>query len=316
MSNRHSTIAWGIAMPSTPKFVLIYVAGRANDDGDAYFTIETACANTGLGERVVQKSLAQLETWNFLERVMRRGRSTVYRLTDPLTWEPPQLVHPRTTCTPAPDAPPHEVHPCDVEPPHHVHPRTECTPAPDAGAPAPGAPAPAPGAPISSSLALLSLDCSSASAPEQPAEEQAPPPAPTRKAHVLAAMAMIEAGIPGIQVNPQHPDLIDLAAVLPLREFTAAAAAAVKKRVPNMFAYALGILRGRATELADRAGAARAPPDGTSPAAVPPPNATFEGKDYAGSSTPAEQFSPAMRAIIDQRLKRDGDAVVPEARTV
>ena len=298
MSNRHVTAAWGIAMPSTPKFVLMYVADRANDDGDAFFTVETACNHTGLGERVVQKSLAQLESWNLLERVMRRGRSTVYRLTDPLTWEPPQLVHPRTTRTPAPGAPPHVVHP-----------------APDAGAPAPGAPAPAPGAPISSSLALLSPDCSSARAPEPPVEPK--PPTPDLKAHVRAAMALIEVGVPAFLVNSQDPDLIDLAAKLDPQEFRSAGAVAVKKRVANPYAYALGILRGRAAELAERAAAARAPPASGHAAAVPPTNATFKGKDYAGSSTSADRMSPAMRAVYEQQLaKRDGDAVVPDARPV
>ena len=129
-------------------------------------------------------------------------------------------------------------------------------------------------------------------------------------------MAMIEAGIPGIQVNPQNPDLIALAAALPHQEFVSAATLAVTKRVENKFAYALGILRSRATELADRASAPRAPPGAGRPVAVPPPNATFEGQDY-GSSTAINDLPASMRAIVERKLtQRDGDAVVPDARPV
>ena len=71
VSNRYKMGAWPIVMPSTPKFMLIYVSERANDDGDAYFIIETACTHTGLGERVVQKPLAQLNAWKFLGRAIK-----------------------------------------------------------------------------------------------------------------------------------------------------------------------------------------------------------------------------------------------------
>lgn len=130
-------------------------------------------------------------------------------------------------------------------------------------------------------------------------------------------MALIEVGVPAFLVNSQDPDLIDLAAKLDPQEFRSAGAVAVKKRVANPYAYALGILRGRATELTERAAAARAPPVSGHAAAVPPTNATFKGKDYAGSSTSADRMSPAMRAVYEQQLaKRDGDAVVPDARPV
>lgn len=125
MSTAVMAACWPLQMPPTPKAVLVSLADNANDHGHCYPSIATVCERTCLSERAVQNAVSWLEQHGALRRDMKTGRSTVYTLT-PGSYTPPQHLHPRTTCTPAPraptpaaDAPP---------PPQHVHP----TPAPRA----------------------------------------------------------------------------------------------------------------------------------------------------------------------------------------
>jgi hypothetical protein len=105
----------------TQRLVGYMLADAHNDKtGRCDLSVASLVRLTSLCERAVQKSILELECNGNLTRIFRRGTSTQYNL------------HPRTTCTPALNAPPHVVHPpgaCSAPPPpHHVHP----TPAPRA----------------------------------------------------------------------------------------------------------------------------------------------------------------------------------------
>lgn len=108
--------AFKLAIKPIPKFVFVALADNANDEGLCYPAIKTICAKTSLSERTVQNAMLYLEESGYLKREMRDGRSTHYFISDPRTWSTPT---PRTTCTPAPDAP--------TPAPDAPHPRTTCT---------------------------------------------------------------------------------------------------------------------------------------------------------------------------------------------
>lgn len=114
------TIVWALDMPATQKIVLLALADNANDEGDCYPSVRTLVAKCGLSERAIQSVISKHQDAGHLHCNFRTGRSTIYKL------------HPRTTCTPAPPAPPQLVHPTPAAgappPPHQVHP----TPAPRA----------------------------------------------------------------------------------------------------------------------------------------------------------------------------------------
>lgn len=131
------TLAFKLALPSTQKFVLVALCDSANDQGECYPSVPTLAEKCSLSERAVQTAIATLEGFGFVRREFRTGRSTVYWIDPtPAGYAP----HPRTTCTPAPAAPPHDVHPTPAgaapggapdapPPPHDVHP-TPAAPAP------------------------------------------------------------------------------------------------------------------------------------------------------------------------------------------
>lgn len=292
MSNRLVTAAWDAPLPGTRKIVLVYVCDRANDDGSCFFLVKKAAMQCGLSERAVQQALGELHAAGYIVREDRPGRSSMFHVADPSAWV---VQDPRTTCTPARGAPPQV-----------VHPRATCTPASGAPTPAGGAPTPAPRAPITTTKPLPNQEpVSGASASD--ADGQVVELAP----HVVAAKAMIAAGIPATQVNPSHVELLDLAEKAPLREFELAAAHAVS--TGKGFLYALGIVRGRIAEA--QAAAARAPPGGTK-SRKPSVTDSFEGKKY--DSTAVDQLPAAYR----DALERDGlaagasEASVREARVV
>lgn len=113
MSIKIMTLAWTTEIPATEKLVLLALADNANDEGDCYPSVPTLVKKCSMSERGIQYAIAKLEDTGHISRQMRAGRSTLYK------------VHPRTTCTPAPDAPVHEVHPTPA--PRAPHPRTTCT---------------------------------------------------------------------------------------------------------------------------------------------------------------------------------------------
>jgi len=106
-------------IPATEKMVLLSLADHADDEGNCYPSIARLVERTGLKERAVQNAISRLKEGGFLTVEMNAGRrgTNLY------------IVHP----TPAPNAPPHEMHPARDAP----HPRTKCTPTPARGAPEP-----------------------------------------------------------------------------------------------------------------------------------------------------------------------------------
>ncbi len=90
---------WDSSLEPTERFVLLCLADAANDDGRCWPSAATIARKTGLSERAVRYSLKALEDAGHLTRQERPGTSTIF------------VVHPCTTCTPAPRAPLQEVHP-------------------------------------------------------------------------------------------------------------------------------------------------------------------------------------------------------------
>jgi hypothetical protein len=115
MSIRIMAAAWKQPLPATRKIVLLALADNANDQGECYPSISTIAEKSSLAERTVFKCIDDLEADGYLSKILRAGRSTIYRITDPCTWDTPAPDSPH----PAPDSP---------QPLHVVHP----TPASDA----------------------------------------------------------------------------------------------------------------------------------------------------------------------------------------
>lgn len=101
------------------RLVMLSLADHANDDGLCYPSIARLCQRTGMKERGVQ---------TVIKRLVEKGRITVTRGAGK---RGSNLFTIRST--PAPDAPPHRMHPAPDAP----NPRTGCgsTPAPDAPKP-------------------------------------------------------------------------------------------------------------------------------------------------------------------------------------
>lgn len=121
MSNRLMNLVWPLSLPQTEKSVLIALADRADDTtGQTWIAIRSLqvprkldlITMTGLSERTIQNALKALNGVH-LTRKDVPGKGVIY------------TIHPRSTCAPAHDAPPQDVHP-----------------APDAATPAGRAPKP------------------------------------------------------------------------------------------------------------------------------------------------------------------------------
>lgn len=136
-------LAWSIRTLSPPeKAVLVALADRADDTtAQTWIPIRSLQGKldlitmTSLSERSVQNAIKALTTAGHLTRVENPGHGVLY------------TVHPRTSCTPAEDAPPQEVRPA-------------------AEAPTPAPPAPKP------SINLISPDAD-ASVEREPASKRA-----------------------------------------------------------------------------------------------------------------------------------------------
>lgn len=119
------SIAFRAPVTSTQKLVLLALCDSANDAGECYPSVPTLTLKCSLSERAVQAAVSDLERLGMLRRELRTGRSTVYWMT-PNESAPPQQMHPRTTRTPAANAP--TPAPGAPRPPQQAHP----TPAPGA----------------------------------------------------------------------------------------------------------------------------------------------------------------------------------------
>lgn len=123
MSIKLMSAIWPIEMASTQKFVLITLADQANDEGVCWPSAETVAKRTGLSERAVRYAIHALVKAGHLSTEARPGRSMVFTVHP----EPRHVVHPGTSCTPAPDAP----HPgTSCRTPRHVVPDTPARGAP------------------------------------------------------------------------------------------------------------------------------------------------------------------------------------------
>lgn len=90
------TAAWKIDATSTDKLVLLALADWANGEGLCWPSIKQLADKSGLAERGLQMAIKRLCEAGHLTRCEVTGKGVNY------------TVHPRTTCTPAKDAPPHE----------------------------------------------------------------------------------------------------------------------------------------------------------------------------------------------------------------
>lgn len=90
------TAAWKIDATSTDKLVLLALADWANGEGLCWPSIRQLADKSGLAERGLQMAIKRLCEAGHLTRCEVTGKGVNY------------TVHPRTTCTPAKDAPPHE----------------------------------------------------------------------------------------------------------------------------------------------------------------------------------------------------------------
>jgi hypothetical protein len=114
MSIKLMTKAWETSLRSGPKMVLLALCDNANDEGECYPGIPTIARKCSMSERAVQGHITDMETAGILQRNLRSGRSTLYRIfvakfPTPAESAPLQGLHP----TPADFAPP---------PPQPVHP--------------------------------------------------------------------------------------------------------------------------------------------------------------------------------------------------
>lgn len=106
MSISLMTDVWRMDLPTTDKMVLLALADAANDAGVTWLAVaskrddkQDLLKKTSLSERAVQMAIQRLCDAGHLHRDERPGRGVIYNVT------PPQYMHPRTTCAPAPDAP-------------------------------------------------------------------------------------------------------------------------------------------------------------------------------------------------------------------
>lgn len=128
MSTIIMTACWPLQMSPAQKAVLVSMADNANDEGVCWPSVAKIAQRTCLSERAVQNAVSWLLANGYLRVSDRAGRSSVYQIILPqVSAQPPQEMHPRSSCTPAGDAP---------------HPRSSCTPPPQQVHPTPADAAP------------------------------------------------------------------------------------------------------------------------------------------------------------------------------
>lgn len=122
------TEAFKTAIPTTQKFVFVSLCDNANDQGECYPSVQMICQKTSLKERAVRAACKWLVEHGFMVAEHRKGSSNYFYIAPPETWNyEPEVVHnPCTKCTPASNAPLHEMQdtPASNAPPplHNMHP--------------------------------------------------------------------------------------------------------------------------------------------------------------------------------------------------
>ena len=114
MSIALMTLAWKTDLPAGKKLVLLALCDNANDQGECYPSVQSIAIKCSMGERTVQQHVADMEGEGIVTRLMRKGRSTVYKI-DPRKFRTPAESAPLSNPapTPADSAPP---------PPQNSHP--------------------------------------------------------------------------------------------------------------------------------------------------------------------------------------------------
>jgi hypothetical protein len=90
-----------LQMPSSPKAVLMALADYADEAGSAWPSIPTLCEYTCLSERTVHAAIKWLEQAKVVVADRANGRHTTYVVDANSFQQPPQQLHPRSSCTPA-----------------------------------------------------------------------------------------------------------------------------------------------------------------------------------------------------------------------
>ena len=133
MSTTIMAQCWPLQMPPTPKAVLISLADNANDQGHCWPSLGTIAMRTCFSERAVQNAIKWLEDHGVVKANRTNGRHTTYILA-PNEYQPAQEMlglvddNPRTSSTPAGDAPPQEMRQTPAA--DAWDPRTRCVPPP------------------------------------------------------------------------------------------------------------------------------------------------------------------------------------------
>lgn len=98
MSNSALALAFATDLPGVDKNVLVALADCADDrkGQTCWPSIAHLVKKSGWSERAVQKAILNLEKGGHISRLARPGHGVIY------------TIHPRTTCTPAQDAPPQD----------------------------------------------------------------------------------------------------------------------------------------------------------------------------------------------------------------
>lgn len=127
----YATMKWAMEVQATPtqKHVLLVLATHANEDGEAFPSIQSVCNATGLSDRAVRKARSELIEGGLLEKSRKFTRNGV------------RLNMARYAAQPAPDA--GKAAPRSEKPAPRA---TKKEPAPDAATPARHAAQPAPDA--------------------------------------------------------------------------------------------------------------------------------------------------------------------------
>ncbi|WP_249085591.1 helix-turn-helix domain-containing protein [Parasaccharibacter sp. TMW2.1890] len=127
----YATMKWAMEVQATPtqKHVLLVLATHANEDGEAFPSIQSICNATGLSDRAVRKARSELIDAGLLEKSSKFTRNGV------------RLNMARHAAQPAPDA--GKAAPRSEKPAYRA---TKKEPAPDAATPARHAAQPAPDA--------------------------------------------------------------------------------------------------------------------------------------------------------------------------
>ena len=240
-------------MPSARKFVLIALCDFADESGECFPSIQQLMMRCCMTDRGVQRCIVELVKSGYIRRDFRPGRSTVYVVIDPRQWVAPTSSHPdeasgqsRLVVTPDQQSPPtvgRDGPDQQSGDPDQQSPITTTQPPPNGFV-------------------------------DTHADEFQPSKA------VLAAKAMIAAGMHPTKVSANNPLLVQLAEHCKPEEFRLAALYAIDEGMG--FKWALGVMRNQLQQK---------PVTGNhQPSKRHGATDSFKGKNYAGT---ADEHLPA-----------------------